>query len=274
MSFEYELARIDGSHIRVRTSMIPDLGIDGEVAGCFELTFDNTEHQRAQELVIRAQKMEALGALTGGLAHDFNNLLTVVIGNLGRLAELRNDDQTTLELVTPALKAAQHGAELIRRLLSFARRQPLQAVSVDAVQALANVVQMTRGSLPQTLQIEVQAGAQALWTCVDPSELETALLNLLINARDATAGDWSSVATTMSSSPSSRVSWWPGCAASCAVAPCRLQRLMRHAASPVLPAARWTAPPTCCVPPTPANTCWAPPKCRCCGRSSTARSRS
>ena len=188
VSFEYTLARIDGTHIRVRTSLIPDRGVNGEVAGCFELTFDNTEHLRAQELVIRAQKMEALGALTGGLAHDFNNLLTVVIGNLARLAAQRSDDPATQQLVEPALKAAQHGAELIRRLLRFARRQPLQAVAVDAVQALANVVEMARGSLPHTLQIELTSATQPLWAWVDPSELEAALLNLLINARDATAG--------------------------------------------------------------------------------------
>ena len=188
VSFEYELIRVDGTRIRVRTSLIPDLGMDGEVAGCYELTFDNTEHLRAQALVIRAQKMEALGALTGGLAHDFNNLLTVVIGNLGRLAEQQRDRPETQEFVEPALKAAHHGAELIRHLLSFARRQPLKAVTVDAVQSLANVVQLARGSLPQTLQVEAQSAAQPLWIWVDPSELEAALLNLLINARDATAG--------------------------------------------------------------------------------------
>ena len=188
LSFEYELDRIDGTHIRARTSLIPDLGADGEVAGCFELTFDNTENLRAQELIIRAQKMEAFGQLTGGLAHDFNNLLTVVIGNLSLLIEQRRDMPETQEFVEPALKAAQHGAELIRRLLSFARRQPLKAVAVDADQALATLARMVRGSMPDTLRIEAQPSAQPLWIWVDPSELETALLNLLINARDATAG--------------------------------------------------------------------------------------
>ena len=188
VSFEYELTRIDGTRIRVRTSLIPDLGVDGNVAGCYELTFDNTEHLRAQELVIRAQKMEALGALTGGLAHDFNNLLTVVIGNLGRLAEQQHGGSEAQQFVEPALKAAHHGAELIRQLLSFARRQPLKAVAVDAAPALTHVARMVRASLPQTLQIEAHCAAQPLWTWVDPSELEAALLNLLINARDATAG--------------------------------------------------------------------------------------
>ena len=73
-SFEYEILRIDGTTIRVRTSLIPDVDQDGVVVGCFELTFDITEQLRAQQLVLKAQKMETLGQLTGGLAHDFNNL--------------------------------------------------------------------------------------------------------------------------------------------------------------------------------------------------------
>ena len=148
VNFEYELTRIDGSRIRARTSLIPDLGADGIVEGCFELTFDITERQRAQELVLRAQKMEALGHLTGGLAHDFNNLLTVVIGNLGLLAEQRCDAPETHEFVEPALQAARRGADLIRRLLSFARQQPLKAEAVDAVQAVTNVARMLRSSMP------------------------------------------------------------------------------------------------------------------------------
>jgi len=187
VNFEYELTRIDGSRIRARTSLIPDLGADGIVEGCFELTFDITERQRAQELVLRAQKMEALGHLTGGLAHDFNNLLTVVIGNLGLLAEQRCDAPETHEFVEPALQAARRGADLIRRLLSFARQQPLKAEAVDAVQAVTNVARMVRSSMPESLQIELHCGARPLWTWIDPSELETALLNLMLNARDATA---------------------------------------------------------------------------------------
>jgi len=189
VNFEYELTRIDGSRIRARTSLIPDLGADGIVEGCFELTFDITERQRAQELVLRAQKMEALGHLTGGLAHDFNNLLTVVIGNLGLLAEQRCDAPETHEFVEPALQAARRGADLIRRLLSFARQQPLKAEAVDAVQAVTNVARMVRSSMPESLQIELHCGARPLWTWIDPSELETALLNLMLNARDATAAN-------------------------------------------------------------------------------------
>lgn len=188
VSFVYDLTRIDGSRLRVRTSLIPDFGADGEVAGCFELTFDLTEHHRAQELVMKAQKMEALGQLTGGLAHDFNNLLTVIIGNLGLLAEQQRDAESTREFVEPALQAARRGAELIKRLMLFARQQPLKAASVDAAQALGDVAKLVRRSMPETLDIAVKGGREPLWTWIDPFELETALLNLLLNARDATGG--------------------------------------------------------------------------------------
>ena len=188
VSFAYELDRIDGSRIRVRTSLIPDTGADGVVAGCFELTFDITEHVRAQELLMRAQKMEALGQLTGGLAHDFNNLLTVIIGNLGILAHDQPEAESTQEFVQPALQAAHHGAGLIRRLMAFARQQPLQAVAVDSAAAVAAVARLVRRSMPESLALQVEPAGPPMWTWIDPAELETALLNLLMNARDATGG--------------------------------------------------------------------------------------
>ena len=189
VGFEYDITRIDGSCIRARTSLIPDRTIDGQVAGCFELTFDISEQLRAQELVLRAQKMDALGQLTGGLAHDFNNLLTVIIGNLGRLADRSRNVVETDEYVVPALQAARRGADMIKRLMRFARQQPLQAVAVDAAQAVADVSRLVRRSLPESMQIELTGVAKPAWTWIDPAELETALLNLLLNARDATAGN-------------------------------------------------------------------------------------
>lgn len=189
VGFEYDIVRIDGSCIRARTSLIPDRTIDGRVAGCFELTFDITEQLRAQELVLRAQKMDALGQLTGVLAHDFNNLLTVIIGNLGRLADRSRDVIETEEYVVPALQAARRGADMIKRLMRFARQQPLQAVAVDAAHAVADVGRLVRRSLPESMQIELTGIAAPAWAWIDPAELETALLNLLLNARDATAGN-------------------------------------------------------------------------------------
>jgi signal transduction histidine kinase len=114
-----------GQSLVARTTLIPEIRPDGTVAGCFELTFDITEQLRAQAMLVQAQKMEALGQLTGGLAHDFNNILTVVLGNLEALRRERSDSGDVAEFVVPAIEAAQRGAELIRRLLSFARKQPL-----------------------------------------------------------------------------------------------------------------------------------------------------
>jgi PAS domain S-box-containing protein len=187
VTFEYDITRLDGSVVRVRTSLVPDVADDGQIAGCFELTFDITEQLRAQELLLKAQQMEALGQLTGGLAHDFNNLLTVVVGNLGRLLRERGDIPEVREYAEPALQAAGRGVDLLRRLLSFARRQPLKPGAVDVAQVVASVTRIVTRTLPETLELDLQVGRQPLWAWLDASELENALLNLLLNARDAVA---------------------------------------------------------------------------------------
>ncbi|MBN8747977.1 Sensor kinase CckA [Xylophilus ampelinus] len=185
-SFTYELTTQGGERRIVRTSFAPEIGEDGRVAGCFELTFDITEQRRAQALVARAQKLESLGHLTGGLAHDFNNILTVVIGNLDALAHARPHDEAVPEYVQPALDAARRGAELVRALLSFARRQPLQAASVHVGALVDTVARLVRHSLPETLKLAVDPGPMPLWTWIDATLLEQALINLVLNARDAT----------------------------------------------------------------------------------------
>ena len=185
-SFVYELLTQSGERRIVRTSLVPERTEDGRVAGCFELTFDITEQRRAQELVARAQKLESLGHLTGGLAHDFNNILTVVIGNLDALVQARAPDAATTEYVQPALDAARRGAELVRALLSFARRQPLQAASVHVGALPDTVLRLVRHSLPETLALRAEPSPAPLWTWADATMLEQALINLILNARDAT----------------------------------------------------------------------------------------
>jgi PAS domain S-box-containing protein len=186
-SCEYETHCIDGRVRRVRTTLIPERAADGRVIGCFELTFDITEASRAQELLSHAQKMEALGQLTGGLAHDFNNMLAVIVGNLSTLHERRSADAEVGELVDPALAAAQRGIELIRSLLGFARRQPLEEQPVEVRTLLALVVKLLQRSLaPQTLLRFDDSGSPS-WVWVDPSRLQDALVNVILNARDADA---------------------------------------------------------------------------------------
>lgn len=140
--------------------------------------------EKAQAALIQAQRMEAFGQLTGGIAHDFNNLLTIVLGNL-ELLEPQLTQEKNRELLNRASDAAQMGARLTSRLLTFARRQRLEAVVVNINDLMLGIAELLKRSLGERVTLTtVLAGA--LWpTRVDPSEVENAILNLAINARDA-----------------------------------------------------------------------------------------
>ncbi|PWC31544.1 hypothetical protein TSO221_33885 [Azospirillum sp. TSO22-1] len=141
--------------------------------------------QSTEEQLRQAQKMEAIGNLTGGIAHDFNNLLGVLIGNLDLVRERVADDRDALELVDAALDAGLRGAELNRRLLAFSRRQTLQPEEVDVNAAIAGMVRLLRRSLGERVEIRLACG-DGIWSVkVDPSQLETTIVNLSVNARDA-----------------------------------------------------------------------------------------
>jgi signal transduction histidine kinase/DNA-binding response OmpR family regulator len=142
---------------------------------------------QAQEALLRSQKLESIGKLTGGVAHDFNNILQVVGGNL-ELLQRRVPDQDANNLVQVALEAVQRGGKLSAQLLAFARRQPLQPVVVNPARVVAEMDDLLRRALGETIQIETVKGG-GLWnTVVDPNQLENVILNLAINARDAMAG--------------------------------------------------------------------------------------
>ena len=186
VTFDYELCTQSGEALCVRTTLVPDRGPDGSVVGCFELTFDVTEQKRSQALILRAQKMEAMGQLAGGLAHDFNNILTVILGNLTALTDARTGDAQVAEYTEPAITAARRGAELIRGLMTFSRQQPLQAGVVDVDALVAAVVRLVRPALPACLSLQAHTGEDAAWVWADAMQLENALVNLILNARDAT----------------------------------------------------------------------------------------
>ena len=133
----------------------------------------------------QAQKMEAIGNLTGGLAHDFNNLLGVIIGNLDLVRSLVAADDETAEFVKDATDAALSGAELTRRLLAFARRQPLQPERIAPNELVNGIVRLLRRTLGEQIEITLDL-ADDLWPIVvDPAQLEASLTNLATNARDA-----------------------------------------------------------------------------------------
>lgn len=186
VTYEYETAILGGRQVLARTTLIPDITADGCVAGCFDLTFDITEERRAQAMLVQAQKMEVLGQLTSGLAHDFNNILTVIIGNLAALSAASASDETVAEFVEPAADAARRGAELIKNMLSFSRKQALKAQANDVTPLIASVGQMLRRSLLESRQLDIAVGTAPLWAWIDAHRLQSTLLNLIVNARDAT----------------------------------------------------------------------------------------
>lgn len=188
VTFEYDVRTVDGRNLVARTSLIPEVAAGGSVAGCFELTFDITDQRRSHELIARAQKMEALGQLTGGLAHDFNNILTVILGSLTALAEEPSAKPHLPEFIDPAIEAARRGSELIKGLLSFSRKHPVETHVVDVNHIVAAVDKLVRRSLPEAITLKVHLDAHTLNARLDSNQLQNALVNLILNARDATEG--------------------------------------------------------------------------------------
>jgi len=148
-----------------------------------------TSLQRAQseEALSHAQRLESVGQLTGGIAHDFNNLLTIIQGNLQVLEELPalEGDSYGLQLAGAAMRACRRGADLTSKLLAFSRRQVLQPTPVDVGQLLNSLADMLRRTLDQRVCIEVAVDPGCPPVLADPGQLESALLNIAINARDA-----------------------------------------------------------------------------------------
>ena len=164
-------------------SAVAEHGVAGDAFGWLAVMVDITEKKEIQSQLLQAQKMEAVGQLTGGMAHDFNNLLTVIIGNLDTVAESLAGDRR--QLVESALKAAERGAALTHRLLAFSRRQALSPETLDLHRLASDMGDLLRRTLGEHVEIEIKPPA-GLWpAAADRGQVENALLNLAINARDA-----------------------------------------------------------------------------------------
>jgi PAS domain S-box-containing protein len=158
---------------------------DGTVLYRIISVLDITETQRTEDELRQAQKMEAIGNLTGGMAHDFNNILAIIIGNLDLARPRVKGDAKADELVGECLDAALRGADLTRRLLAFARRQPLRPQRFDVNDLVGEAVKLLRRLLDDNIMISLHL-APDLWPVLaDPAQLEAALANLATNARDA-----------------------------------------------------------------------------------------
>jgi PAS domain S-box-containing protein len=164
----------------------------GAVIGFAKTTRDITEKreeqralEEAREAFFQAQKMEAVGQLTGGIAHDFNNLLTAVLGSLELLRKRVPDDPRITRLIDNAVQGAERGAALTRRMLAFARRQDLRPEPVDVPNLVRGMADLLQRSLGPTITIETRFPIKLDPACADANQLELALLNLAVNARDA-----------------------------------------------------------------------------------------
>jgi PAS domain S-box-containing protein len=185
VAFEALQTRKDGSAFPTQMDITSVRDSDGTVRYRIASAFDISARRQAEDQLRQFLKMEAIGNLTGGMAHDFNNLLGVIIGNLDlarpQLAALGAVD----ELVGDALDAALRGADLTRRLLAFARQQPLLPEPIKLNELIAGMVKLLDRTLGENIEISLDLGAD-LWTVVaDPTQLETSLMNLATNARDA-----------------------------------------------------------------------------------------
>ena len=181
---EYRFLRGDGSVARIVDRGFVMRDEAGAAVRLVASMVDVTKRRELDERLHHAQKLEAVGYLTGGIAHDFNNLLTIILGN----AELLEDalaDPSLRDLARLTVGAAERGAELTNRLLAFARRQTLQPRAVPLDELVGGMQGMLRRTLPESIELELSAEL-GLWPAlVDPGQLEAALLNLAINARDA-----------------------------------------------------------------------------------------
>ena len=182
-SATYRFQRSDGSYARVldRGHVIRDPA--GRALRMVGGISDHSQRLALEEQLQRSQRLESVGQLTGGLAHDFNNLLTVILGNADQLVEnLAGEAHHQARMIRDA---AQRGSELTQGLLAFARKQPLDPRAVDVSRLVAGMESLLRRTLGEHIDIGFSGDGQAADALVDPAQLESALLNLALNARDA-----------------------------------------------------------------------------------------
>jgi len=174
-----------GHAIDIDITYLPHRDEDQVVQGCFLMARDITMRVRLEAELRQSQKLEAIGKLTGGIAHDFNNLLSVAIGNAQLLTRTLKDSPRLHKQAETILRAAMRGAELTRRLLTFARQQDLSLQVTQVNGLISGMYELLRRTLPSDIELILQLDAAVCSTKLDHGQFENALLNLIINARDA-----------------------------------------------------------------------------------------
>jgi PAS domain S-box-containing protein len=169
-------------------SMRPAFDEAGKVVALVPEAIDVTARMRAEQALLQTQKMEALGNLTGGIAHDFNNLLMAVLGSLELLRKRLPQDDKLLRLIDNAIEGAHRGKSLTDRMLAFSRRQDLQPKRVSLATLVSGMTELMARALGPTITIDIEIPNDLPLVKIDPNQLESALLNLALNARDAMSG--------------------------------------------------------------------------------------
>lgn len=183
---EYRILRPDGETVWIWDRAVPIADEAGEIYRIVGVAEDITRMKAAEHRFQQAQKMEAVGNLAGGIAHDFNNLLTVILGSLetveDRGTELQAGDAAR---IASARRAAERGADLTRRLLAFGRGHATVSVDVDVNRLIDDSHRILARTLGEDIELRIEPVRPAAWVKVDPTRLESGLLNLAVNARDA-----------------------------------------------------------------------------------------
>jgi PAS domain S-box-containing protein len=180
----YDFVRKDGDLVPVLMSAIAEYDGNADYVRSLAIMFDNSEAKRIESEFNKKQRLDAIGDLVGGVAHDFNNLLAVVQGNLEFLDQ-NPDDPDRKELITNALDAAKRGGVVTQQLLTYGRKARLAPSVYDLNEAVLNADRLVRRLFPANIEFETVTGGGLWKTEVDPALLETAILNILNNARDA-----------------------------------------------------------------------------------------
>lgn len=183
---EEEITYADDGHKElIETVKTPMFSADGELIGVLGVGRDITQRRIAEQGLRRAQKMDAVGQLTGGIAHDFNNILGIIQGNLELLKLVVSIDQRADKYFSAIQKSTQRAVDLTRQLLGFSRRQPAQIIVTDIGALMGDMASLIQRSVTPKIKV-MQHAADHLWvTEIDPGDFEDALLNLILNARDA-----------------------------------------------------------------------------------------
>ena len=192
--YENEAWRVRRDGARFWAGVVIDRILDahGKLIGFAKITRDMTEKKLAQDQLAQAQaalaqsqKMEAVGQLTGGVAHDFNNLLTVITNGLDLLSGPLRDEAQKRRIIDSAQRAADRGAKLTQQLLAFSRRQPLRPETHNINRLIGGFEAVLRRACPEPIEVEFELSSRRLSANIDAPQFETALLNLVVNARDA-----------------------------------------------------------------------------------------